>query len=296
MRKPFSFDQPDLFEPKKETIKEIYHSNVLGNDFVIYGTFDNPSFLAKDVAGWIEHSNHRVMLDSVDADEKFKAALPVNNPYGGYQIEEQWFLTEDGLYEVLMLSRKPIAKQFKKQVKKILREVRSRGFYATPQAIDQIIRDPGAFLQVVQALKDAKDRSKCLEDNLDAACKELAQKDDVICELRPKAEVAEAFLISRGNIGVSACAKNINSALGLKVWGQKRMFAWLIAEGYLNLDHSPSQRAVSAGFMATKQGVFKHGNYMERFSTPKITPKGQAHFFERIKKQKESGILEAYLK
>lgn len=64
-------------------------------------------FLAKDVAEWIEHSNTRMMLRNVDEDEK----QCVNNPYALQGQQEQWFLTEDGLYEVLMQSRKPIAKQ-----------------------------------------------------------------------------------------------------------------------------------------------------------------------------------------
>ena len=95
---------------------------VLGRDFKMYGDKDNPLFLAKDVASWIEHSKVSMMLQSVDEDEKVK----VNNVYfenrtGG---NGTWFLTEDGLYEVLMQSRKPIAKQFKKEVKKILKELR----------------------------------------------------------------------------------------------------------------------------------------------------------------------------
>lgn len=82
------------------------------SDFKMYGTFDEPLFLAKDVAEWIENSNVSQMLNVVDDDEK-----GLYNVYtlGGNQ--NVWFLTEDGLYEVLMQSRKPIAKQFKKQVK-----------------------------------------------------------------------------------------------------------------------------------------------------------------------------------
>lgn len=84
-----------------EIIKE---QEVLGKEFRIYGDAENPLFLAKDVAEWIEHSNPRMMLSKVDEDEKV-----VNNVYtlGGNQ--QTWFLTEDGLYEVLMQSRKPIA-------------------------------------------------------------------------------------------------------------------------------------------------------------------------------------------
>ena len=93
-------------------LKIIEERIVLNKDFRIYGDHENPLFLAKDVAEWIEHSNSRSMLDSVDGTEKV-----VRNVYtlGGNQ--ESWFLTEDGLYEVLMQSRKPIAKAFKKEVR-----------------------------------------------------------------------------------------------------------------------------------------------------------------------------------
>ena len=106
----------------------IEQREVLGKDFKIYGDYENPLFLAKDVAEWIEHSNARMMLQSVDDDEKV-----VKNAYtlGGNQ--EQWFLTENGLYEVLMQSRKPIAKEFKKQVKEILKSIRKHGAYMTPE-------------------------------------------------------------------------------------------------------------------------------------------------------------------
>lgn len=71
-------------------------------------------FLAKDVANWIEHSNVSMMLNKIDDEEKELIQIGTsNNAYSA------WFLTEDGLYEILMQSRKPIAKAFKKEVKKL---------------------------------------------------------------------------------------------------------------------------------------------------------------------------------
>lgn len=93
---------------------------VLGKEFKVYGDFENPLFLAKDVAEWIEHSNVSKMLNTVDNDEKTTLTIS----YNGNMTTNQCFLTEDGLYEVLMQSRKPIAKQFKKEVKKILKDLR----------------------------------------------------------------------------------------------------------------------------------------------------------------------------
>ena len=103
-------------------IQIINQQKVLGKDFKIYGTFDNPLFKADDVAEWIEHSNTSMMLKPVEEDEKILQQIAtLNNVYSA------WFLTEDGLYEVLMQSRKPIAKKFKKEVKKILKDVRKHG-------------------------------------------------------------------------------------------------------------------------------------------------------------------------
>ncbi|MGG0648512.1 BRO family protein [Bacillus mycoides] len=65
------------------------------------------------------------MLKQVDSEEKVKHNLGVNNNYtqvghGGLRENtEFWFLTEEGIYELLMLSRKPIAKQWKKEVNTI---------------------------------------------------------------------------------------------------------------------------------------------------------------------------------
>ncbi|MEH7667652.1 Bro-N domain-containing protein [Bacillus sp. JJ689] len=94
---------------------------------------EEPLFLALDVAEWIDHSNPTMMLKSVDEDEKEKHSLGINNNYtqtgrGGLRENtEFWFLTEAGIYELLMQSRKPIAKQWKKEVKKILKNIRLNG-------------------------------------------------------------------------------------------------------------------------------------------------------------------------
>lgn len=104
------------------TLQVITEQNVLGKEFRVYGSFENPLFLAKDVAEWIEHSDAQKMVQSIDEDERCLMTNPNNVRSGG---QNAWFLTEDGLYEVLMLSRKPIAKEFKKAVKKILHDLRT---------------------------------------------------------------------------------------------------------------------------------------------------------------------------
>lgn len=102
-----------------EDLKVLDEREILGKEFKMYGTIENPLFLAKSVAEWIEHTDLSRMVNLVDDDEKLKRTLYVSG-----QNRNMWFLTEDGLYEVLMQSRKPIAKAFKKEVKQILKQIR----------------------------------------------------------------------------------------------------------------------------------------------------------------------------
>ncbi|MGT2797083.1 BRO-N domain-containing protein [Streptococcus intermedius] len=104
----------------------INEQEVLGKHFTVYGTADEPLFVAKDIAEWIEYdlSSVNKMLDKIDEDEKLVGTL-----FRSGQNREVWFLTENGLYEVLMQSRKPLAKEFKKKVKEIVEmDVRSDGY------------------------------------------------------------------------------------------------------------------------------------------------------------------------
>lgn len=103
----------------KTELEVVSTGDVLGRKFTIYGTIEDPLFLAKDVAEWIEHSDVTTMLKNVDEDEKLTQVM-----FGSGQNRTYWFLTEYGLYEVLMQSRKPIAKQFKGEVKKLLKALR----------------------------------------------------------------------------------------------------------------------------------------------------------------------------
>ena len=109
-------------------IQVISKSTFLGKEIDVYGTAENPLFLASDVADWIEHSNVTEMLRNIDDDEKLTSEI-----LRAGQKRRCNFLTENGLYEVLMLSTKPIAKQFKKGVKNILKSIRKTGSYFSNQ-------------------------------------------------------------------------------------------------------------------------------------------------------------------
>lgn len=106
----------------KNVLNVVTETEILGKTIKLYGSIDNPWFMASDVADWIEHSNARMMLKKIEDDEK-----GVNNVYTLGGVQEKWFLTEDGLYEVCMQSRKPIAKEMKKEIKKYLKSIRLTG-------------------------------------------------------------------------------------------------------------------------------------------------------------------------
>lgn len=110
----------------EQVLTVVQETVILGKKIQMYGSIENPLFLAKDAADWIEYSVSNVskMLKSVDNDEK--TTRKFNTSGSNYQTEA-WFLTEDGLYEVCMQSRKPIAKQMKKEIKKYLKSIRLTG-------------------------------------------------------------------------------------------------------------------------------------------------------------------------
>lgn len=166
-------------------LQVIDQREVLSKDFKIYGDLDNPLFLAKDVAEWIDHSQPSVMLKKIDDEEKV-----MNNVHtlGGNQ--EAWFLTEDGLYEVLMQSRKPIAKKFKKEVKQILKDIRKHGMYAKEELLD----NPDLLLDVVSKLKEERTGRLVAEQRVN--------------ELQPKADYYDSILNNQGLVTISKISKN----------------------------------------------------------------------------------------
>ncbi|ARD74381.1 hypothetical protein AWC37_04280 [Staphylococcus xylosus] len=142
-------------------LKVLEQKDILGNDFMIYGTAEEPLFLAKDIAEWIEHTDLSRMVNLVDNDEKLKRTLYVSG-----QNREYWFLTEHGLYELLMQSRKPIAKVFKKQVKEVLKEIRKTGSYQPPMtANEQLMLTMKAQMETKEQVDYLQDEVHDLKEN-----------------------------------------------------------------------------------------------------------------------------------
>ena len=143
----------------KTTLEVINEQEILGKQFHMYGTVEQPLFLAKDVAEWIDYAKTGKgaydvsrMLKIVDDDEKLVRTIFVSG-----QNRDVWFLTEDGIYEVLMQSRKPIAKQFKKKVKEILKDIRKHGAHMTEKTLEKALTSPDFLIQLATKLKHEKE-------------------------------------------------------------------------------------------------------------------------------------------
>ncbi|MFS7423697.1 phage antirepressor [Carnobacterium maltaromaticum] len=193
----------------------------MNTKFKIYGDLDNPLFLAKDVAEWIDHSNPTEMLKTIDEDEKLNSTILSSG-----QKRRMSFLNEDGLYEVLMQSRKPIAKKFKKEVKKILKEIRKNGMYAT----DELLDNPDLLIEVATKLKEERTLRLVAEQR-------VAEYEPKISYLDSILESTDTVTITQiaADYGLSAVAMNkrLNELkIQHKVGGQWILYTRHQREGY----------------------------------------------------------------
>lgn len=255
------FDKVDKTTPS-QTVAEVTVINqqkVLGKDFKIYGTFENPLFLAKDVAEWIEYSktsegfyNASKMLMSVDEDEK--VTITIRNSEG--KPHNQAFLTENGLYEVLMLSRKPIAKEFKKEVKRILHDLRvgkTQIAYNIPKTLSE-------------ALRLAADQAEQIEAQL-----------KLLDVQQPKVELHDKALTADGTYSMDQVA----SLLKLP-YGNVTLFKKLRELGILCKDNTPAQSQENAGRFIVVTKTIAKGDKAENVTVTRVTYKGVEYIAKRL--------------
>jgi prophage antirepressor-like protein len=121
------FKSPKKQEVLKQDERSLIVKQFKGLNIQVYGTYEEPLFKAKDIGDLLGIEKIRKTIDNLDELCKIK----LNAPTGGVGSNnaDTWFLTEEGLYEVLFISRKPIAKQFRAWVRNIIKEIRLRGKY-----------------------------------------------------------------------------------------------------------------------------------------------------------------------
>ena len=112
-------------------MKFIDKVTILNKEISLYESNGEKYFSASEVGEILEYSKANIskMVKNVDEDEKKQFCVHTNSTSTKARNQNQWFLTKDGLYELLFQSRKDVAKEFKKQVKAILKNIETNGFY-----------------------------------------------------------------------------------------------------------------------------------------------------------------------
>ena len=194
------------------------------------------------------------------------------------------FLTEDGLYEVLLQSKKPIAKAFKREVKIILKDIRKHGMYMTPAKVDEMLSDPDTWIRMLTAYKEEKEAREQLQIENAGLVQTVEEQALVIEEQAPKVVFADAVADSNDTILMRDLAKILKSN-GVENMGQNRLFEALRANGFIMSDkhscsyNTPTQKAMELGLFKVKKTEITHSDGRTSYkTTTKVTGKGQTYF------------------
>lgn len=246
-------------------LQRFMYSNQEVRSAVIDG---QPWFVAKDVCDVLEISNNRDALNRLDEDEKDVVST---DTLGGMQNVS--VVNEPGLYSLILGSRKPEAKQFKRWIThEVIPSIRKHGAYMTPQTIEQAITSPDFLIQLANKIKDEQTKNKLLEEKIE--------------QDKPKTIFADAVSTSHDSILVGQLA-TILKQNGVNI-GQTRLFNILREEGYLcksgERRNLPTQKAMELKLFEVKEFTV-HGNSGIRVkNTPKVTGRGQIYFINKFLK------------
>ena len=229
-----------------------------------------PWFVAADVCRALEID--QTATRRLDDDEKAALRLTQISSNGVEQAREVTTVNEPGLYALVLGSRKPEAKAFKRWIThEVIPSIRKNGAYATEDTIDRIVEDPDFGIRLLGQLKEERARRKALEERaaLDA----------------PKVLFAASVECSKSEILIGELAKIIKQS-GVDI-GQNRLFERLRQDGYLvarkGTDwNMPTQRSMDMGLMRIKESAITHADgHVTISKTPKVTGKGQVYFVNR---------------
>lgn len=222
---------------------------------------NEPWFVGKDIAESLGYTaTEKAIRTHIDGDDK--GVTEMDTPGGKQKVV---IINESGLYSLVLSSKLPSAKKFKRWVtSEVLPALRKTGQY-------QVKELSGSEL-MAKALIEAQNV--------------LAAKDKQIEEMKPKVVFADAVATSHTSILVGELAKILKQN-GIDM-GQKRLFAWLREKGYLikrqGTDYNmPTQKAMELGLFEIKEGSYVNGSGVNiTTKTPKITGKGQQYFINKF--------------
>ena len=220
-----------------------------------------PWFVGKDVAEVLGYERaDNAIRNHIDKEDKLMHQISASG-----QNRNMTIINESGLYSLVLSSKLPSAKKFKRWVtSEVLPALRKTGQY-------QVKELSGSEL-MAKALIEAQNV--------------LAAKDKQIEQMKPKVVFADAVATSHTSILVGELAKILKQN-GIDM-GQKRLFAWLREKGYLikrqGTDYNmPTQKAMELGLFEIKEGSYVNGSGVNiTTKTPKVTGKGQQYFINKF--------------
>lgn len=243
-----------------EIVPQAFTSQEFGTIRAMRGEDGEPWFIAKDVCDALGLGRQQDSTRYLDDDEKGECL--VNTPSGEQRMVT---VSEAGLYSLILRSRKPEAREFKRWVTHdVLPSIRREGGYMVAR------QDETPEQTMARAVLIAQ--------------KTIERKDARIAELEPKALFADAVAASDGTCLVGELAKMLRQN-GVEV-GQNRLFEVLRNDGFLGKSGSnrnvPTQRAMEMGLFRIKETAITHSDgHVTINRTPKVTGKGQRYFVER---------------
>lgn len=233
-----------------------------------------PWFVGKDVADILGYQNgSRDINRHVDADDKRKEMIT-----DGKQLKETILINESGLYSLILSSKLPTAKQFKRWV--------------TAEILPSI-RRTGGYIANTETMTDAEIMSKALliaKQTIESREQRIHSLEAETERMKPKEIFADAVSASNSSILIGDLAKILHGN-GIKI-GRGRLFAWMREHGFLIKQkgtsyNMPTQRAMELGLFRVKEGSYvdgKENNIITK--TTKVTGKGQQYFINKFLAEK----------
>ena len=239
--------------------------NFRGQDVRTVIINNEPYFVGKDVAEILGYTNSRQALKN-HVDEDDKGVSKCDTPGGKQDLV---IINESGLYSLILSSKLPQAKEFKRWVtSEVLPTIRKHEMFST----DELLDNPDFAIATLQKLKEEREAKKLLEATIE--------------EQKPKVIFANAVSASHTSILVGEFAKLMRQN-GVNM-GQNRMFVWLRENGYLinrkgSDKNMPTQKSMELGLFEIKETTINHSDdHISINKTPKITGKGQLYFADKL--------------
>lgn len=220
-----------------------------------------PWFVAKDVCDALALNNVGQATSGLDSDEK--SSISINDGTEGNP--NKVIISEAGLYSLVLRSRKPEAKAFKRWVTHdVLPSIRKHGMYATAQTVDEMLADPDTMIRTLVALK--AERAKVIQLEAD---KQTLVDDNA--HMLPKAVAYDSFIEGEGTYSLTSAARLL--AQMDKTINRKRLTALLRADEMLcKASRCPTKKAIDRGY--AKQMIAKKANGEAAEPYAHLTQKG----------------------